>query len=140
MDMSEPNDAAGRATARGNVGKPGVLPGAWSRASVIAGIGFGLSMVGLGALADAPGTGGYAHHGMWGGGWGGMFFGFFMMLLVIAAIAAAVVLVARFLGGAGPGGAAPSGKTPLDILEERFARGEIDTQEFEERRRALAKG
>jgi putative membrane protein len=29
-------------------------------------------------------------------------------------------------------------KPPLDILQERFARGEIGKEEFEERRRVLA--
>ncbi len=29
--------------------------------------------------------------------------------------------------------------TPLDILKDRFARGEIDKQEFEERRQVLEK-
>lgn len=31
----------------------------------------------------------------------------------------------------------PPGRTPQDILEERFARGEITRDEFEERRRVL---
>ena len=111
----------------------------WGRATAFAAVGLGLAAASLGALADSPEGAGYGHHGMWGGGWGGMFFGFIMMLLVIAAIAAAVVLVARVLGGAGSGTGRPSGKTPKDILEERFARGEIDAAEFEERRRALAR-
>jgi putative membrane protein len=33
----------------------------------------------------------------------------------------------------------PSKKTPLDLLKGRFARGEIDKEEYEERRRILEK-
>jgi len=37
-----------------------------------------------------------------------------------------------------PGRRRPAGRTPLDILRERLARGAIDTREFEVRRRALS--
>jgi putative membrane protein len=46
----------------------------------------------------------------------------------------------RWLGGPwqAPGPhQTPSARTPLDILKERFARGEIDKEEFEERRRVV---
>lgn len=67
-----------------------------------------------------------------------MFFGPFAMLLFIAAIIALVVLVVRWLAGTSQGGPVqPPTKTPLDILQDRFARGEIDKEEFEERRRIL---
>ena len=70
-----------------------------------------------------------------------MFFGPFMMIMFIAVVVVVIVLIVRWLGGSGYGGVgsphAPSGKTPLEILKERFARGEIDKEEFEERRRVL---
>ena len=80
----------------------------------------------------------YGPH-MWNGGWHGWFFGPIMMIVFIAVAIVAVVLLVRWLGGAGHGIAphAPPGKAPLDILKERFARGEIDKEEFEERRRLL---
>lgn len=84
----------------------------------------------------------YGPHMMW-GGWYGMFLGPLMMIIIIAAIIVLVVLAVRWLGGGGHGSSphaqTPSARTPLDILEERFARGEIDKDEFEERRRVLGK-
>jgi putative membrane protein len=67
-----------------------------------------------------------------------MFLGPLMMIVFIAAIVAVVVLMFRWLGGShGSAPPPPPGRTPLDILKERFARGEIDREEFEERRRVL---
>jgi putative membrane protein len=80
----------------------------------------------------------YGPHMMW-NGWYGMFMGPFMMIVFIAVTVLIVVLALRWLGGSQ--GSAHHGlqqsKTPLDILKERFARGEIDKEEFEERRRVL---
>lgn len=81
------------------------------------------------------------HMMWWGGGWYGMFFGPLFMILSIAAVVAVVLLFVRLLGGPWhgqmPPHQGPPTRTPLDILKERFARGEIDKQEFEERRRVL---
>jgi putative membrane protein len=137
--MNSEMDTPAKGRPQRNGGRRGCREGVWGRATAFASVAIGLSLISLGALADAPGSADHAHHGMWGGGWGGMLFGLIMMLLVIAAIVAVVVLVVRMLAGAGSGIAKPSGKTPTDILEERFARGEIDAEEFEERRRVLAK-
>lgn len=77
----------------------------------------------------------------WGGGWYSMIFGPLFMILVLAVVVAAVVLVVRWLGGPSQGTLTSqqslSARAPLDILKERFARGEIDKDEFEERRRVL---
>ena len=91
------------------------------------------------ANGQAPGELGHPH--MWGhgGGWGWMIFGPLMMIVVIASIVALVVLLVRWLGGgARPAESAPPGKAPLDILKARFARGEIDKEEYEERKRLLS--
>ena len=91
------------------------------------------------ALADpTEGYPGYGPHMMWGNGWAGWVFGPLMMLLVIAVIVAAVVIVARSVSHSGQGTRGPtSAPDPIDILRERFARGEIDKDEYEERRRVL---
>jgi putative membrane protein len=79
----------------------------------------------------------YGHH-MWDGGWW-MLLGPLWMIVFIAAIVVVVILLVRWLGGDGHGAVhtqSPT-KSPVDILKERFARGEIDKEEFEERRRLL---
>jgi putative membrane protein len=93
-----------------------------------------LTLPWLAWAATVGGDGAYGHGHMWSGGahW---IFGPVMMILFVAAIVAVVVLIVRWLGGAGGARARP--KAALDILEERFARGEIDKDEFEARRQAL---
>ena len=59
---------------------------------------------------------------------------------VLAVVIAAAVLLVRGIGGPWQGATTPQmpqAPAPLDILKERFARGEIDKNEFEERRRVL---
>lgn len=71
-----------------------------------------------------------------------MIFGPLFMILLLAVLVAVAVLLVRWLAGPWRGTLPPHdsqpGRTPLDILKERYARGEIDKEEFEERRRALA--
>lgn len=82
----------------------------------------------------------YAYH-PWGGPWHGWFMGPFMMIVVVVVVIAVVVLITRWSRN---GGGSHTGshrgepvRAPLDILKERFAKGEIDKEEFEERRRIL---
>jgi len=73
--------------------------------------------------------------------WYGMIFGPIMMIAVLVAVVVVVVVIVRWLGG-GPLGPSlqdqqSSTQNAQDILRARFARGEIDKEEFEERRRVL---
>ena len=71
--------------------------------------------------------------GWWGcyGAMPGMFFGPVMFVVFVALCAAVVYLLVR-----GPGIGRRDDRA-IDILKERYARGEIDQTEFEERRRSL---
>ena len=73
---------------------------------------------------------------MWGNGWG-WFFGMLMMLLFWGGLVAVVVVLVRGSGRSDRGPRDSAGFDPLEILEERYARGEISEEEFEERRRVL---
>jgi putative membrane protein len=61
-----------------------------------------------------------------GWGWGGMIFGPIIMIVVLVLVVTLVVLLVRWLVGPGHGGVThnPLDKTPLDILKERFAKGD----------------
>ena len=92
-------------------------------------------------VTSDPGRYAHGQHVMgWGGGWYGMIFGPLIMILVLAAVIAVAVLLVRWLGGpwhgAPPQPHVPE-RTPLDILKARYARGDIDKAEFEDRRRTL---
>lgn len=82
---------------------------------------------------------GYGRHMMWwGNGWSGMVFGPLMMIVYLAILVAIVLLLVRWLGPSVGGGHHQTGRArAIDILRERFAKGEIDKEEFEERRRFL---
>ena len=89
---------------------------------------------------------GYFHgHGMFSGdhmGGFGLLFGPLFMILVVIVIAAAIIVLMRAFGVAGASnqsaGPGQSGNRALDILKERFARGEIDAEEFNDRKRQLS--
>ena len=73
-------------------------------------------------------------------GWGGMFLGpLFMILIPVLFIYLIVVLVQKLSGGGSKAAPAPgpSKSSGIEILQERFARGEIDADEFEKRRAVL---
>ena len=78
---------------------------------------------------------GYNGYGLWGGG-----MGIGMLLFWGLIIAAIVVLVRGF--GTRHGGSEPRlrEKTALDILRERYAKGEIDKTEYEQKRSDLGAG
>jgi len=77
------------------------------------------------------------------GGHPGLWAGIFLLLIVIAVVIGAVVIARTFAHRpahavvAPPPPPAPASDGPLRILEERFARGEIDEEEFRRRRDVL---
>jgi len=64
----------------------------------------------------------------------GMFFGMFFWILLLAGAVALVVWAVKYSGKADS--AAPQ-ETATDILKKRFAHGEIDKEEYEEKKKIL---
>jgi putative membrane protein len=97
-------------------------------------------VLGSGAPAVAQGAGpmqGWGHGwGMGGGmGWGGgMILG---PLLTIGLVILLIVLIAPYVRSFGGGGAGPRTPTARDVLDERYAKGEIDREEYLRRRQDI---
>ncbi len=73
----------------------------------------------------------------WGpGGFGGLWMGPVFWIILLGLVVWLAVLLAR-RGGNGGGPVSPPAKTPREILDERFARGEIDDEEYKRRRDLL---
>ena len=71
------------------------------------------------------------------GGWGfGMGFGMWLFWIVLIVILVAVVRLISHGSGSSSGKA---DKSPMDILKERYARGEIDEEKFNRQRHELEK-
>ena len=76
-------------------------------------------------------------HDWMGWGWGGMWLGPIFMIALLTLLVAAVVAVVRWMGGSSGNGGGRV-RTARDILDERYARGEIDREEYQRRRDDIA--
>lgn len=87
-------------------------------------------------LVQTSGEGYHPMPWMWGPwlGWMGPVF----MLIVPIIVIVCIIFMFRWLSAQSGGGQAPrTGETPMEILKKRYARGEIDKKEFEEKKRDL---
>jgi putative membrane protein len=78
---------------------------------------------------------------MWGYGygWGGALWMSLSMLLGLALVGLAVWVLVRWLGGR-PTAPGPSADVPsaIEVVQQRYARGEMDAATYEDMRRRLA--
>jgi putative membrane protein len=73
---------------------------------------------------------------MWWGG-GGMWFGPLWMIVWLVVIIAGIAALVRWVGGTGGSVGTPT-RGARDILDERYARGEIDRDEYLKRKQDIA--
>ncbi len=67
----------------------------------------------------------------------GMFFGMFFWILLSAGVIALVLWAVQKTGNTNNAASVPPQETAMDILKKRFARGEIDKDEYEEKKKIL---
>lgn len=114
-------------------------------APIVAGILYTTATSAMAQVGEIPERFGQYNHGhdmMWGSNqWGGfgMVLGPIFMILIVVGIVAAIIYLLRLFGATGP--ATSSHAThdrALVLLKERYAKGEIDSTEFAERKKLLA--
>lgn len=76
-------------------------------------------------------------HDWMGWAWGGMWIGPLFMIAVLAVLLAGIVALVRWIGGGESDGGGRV-RTAREILDERYARGEIDRDEDQRRRDDIA--
>ncbi len=106
------------------------------------GVGASSAMAQVGEIPDRYGPFNHGHDMMWGSSqWGGfgMIFGPIFMILIVLGIVAGIIYLLRLFGVAGPTvNSHAAHDRALAILKERYAKGEIDSTEFTERKKLLA--
>ena len=70
-------------------------------------------------------------------GWWGMGLGPVFMLVFLVMVIAGIVAIVRWLLAQSMPDRSSRDKTPLEIVQERYARGEIDKAEYEQKRQDL---
>jgi putative membrane protein len=67
--------------------------------------------------------------------WGGWGLGWIFMIIFWGLVIVGVIFIVRYLIGATKG--ANGKESALDILKKRYARGEIDKEEFEQKKKDI---
>ncbi|MFO7783873.1 MAG: SHOCT domain-containing protein [Desulfatiglandales bacterium] len=108
------------------------------RGNFLPSAGLCLSLIFSASSAFAQRYGGWQHGMMdgWGMGWFG---GIFMLVIWVLVVVGLIILIKWLVQSTreAPGGRSSSTSRALHILEERYARGEIEKQEFQEKKKDL---
>jgi putative membrane protein len=105
-------------------------------------VGASSAMAQVGEIPDRYGPFNHGHDMMWGSSqWGGfgMVLGPIFMILIVVGTVAGIVYLLRLFGAVGPATSSHAAHDrALVLLKERYAKGEIDSTEFAERKKLLA--